>query len=151
MNKKQVKTKEDLELYYTKCRKIKFVEGTPLPNSIRNILERILDYEGDGERTVFIRGGHNCYANKYRSLDDVIKICKYYYPKKTIKDIINEILKYQKTFQNGFFFGWCGDIRKNNFRGFTSWEHQTFGERYGQGFIDQGFPYCKVIIKDFID
>ena len=114
MNKKQVKTKEDLELYYNKCRKIKFAVGREEPTSTKQVIQRVLDYEGDSERTVFTRGGHNCLADKLRSLDDVVKIVKYYYPKKKIKDIIGDILKYQKTFNFDFYFGYCPNIRKTN-------------------------------------
>ena len=151
MNKKQVKTKEDLEEYYNKCRKIKFVEGTPKPNNTLQVIKRVLDYEGASERTIFTRGGHNCYSNKYRSLDDVIKIVKYYYPKKSIKDIIKTILKYQKTFDYGFYFGYCPNIRKTNFRGIT-WYSSTFGKDHYRGsFKFQGFPNCKISIVDYID
>ena len=150
MNKKQVKTKEDLEEYYNKCRKIKFVEGTIKPKNTLQVIKRVLGYEGDSEKTVFTRGGHNCYSNKYRSLDDVIKIVKYYYPKKKIKDIIKSILKYQKTFDYKFYFGYCPNIRKTNFRGIS--HYSTFGEyHFRASFEFQGFPNCKISIVDYID
>lgn len=152
MNKKQVKTKEELEEYYNKCRKIKFVEGTIKPKNTLQVIKRILGYEGVSERTIFTRGGHNCYANKYRSLDDVIKIVKYYYPKKKIKDIIKTILKYQKSFDYNFYFGYCPHIRKTNFRG-TTWYVSGFGSGnyYISSFEFQGFPNCKINIAEYID
>ena len=150
MKKNEVKTKEDLEEYYNKCRKIKFAEGTIKPKNTLQVIKRILDYEDSSERTVFTRGGHNCYHNKYRSLDDVIKIVKYYYPKKKIKDIIKTILKYQKTSDYDFYFGWCPNIRKTNFRGVSF--YSKFGDdNYRSSFKFQGFPNCKVNIADYID
>lgn len=151
MNKKQVKTKEDLELYYNKCRKIKFAEGLEEPTSTKQVIQRVLDYEGASERTIFIRGGYNCDYDKSRSLDDVIKIVKYYYPKKKIKDIIGAILKYQKSFDYNFYFGYCPNIRKNNFRGSSHFSEYEFGAEYVGSFEKQGFPNCKVNIADYID
>lgn len=152
MNKKQVKTKEDLEEYYNKCRKIKFAEETPKPKNTLQIIKRVLGYEGDSEKTVFTKGGHNCYCNKYRSLDDVIKIVKYYYPKKKIKDIIKTILKYQKSFDYNFYFGYCPNIRKTNFRGKSWFENGSFGKNYFRSsFRFQGFPKCRVNVEDYID
>ena len=151
MNKKQVKTKEDLEEYYNKCRKIKFVEGTPKPKNTLQIIKRILGYSGESERTVFTKGGHNCYHNKYRSLDDVIKIVKYYYPKKKIKDIIKSILKYQKTFDYKFYFGYCPNIRKTNFRGLSRFGSEFGNSYFRSSFEFQGFPNCKISIVDYID
>lgn len=152
MNKKQVKTKEDLEEYYNKCRKIKFAEGTPKPKNTLQVIKRVLGYDGDSERTVFTRGGHNCNYNKFRSLDDVIKIVKYYYPKKKIKDIIGAILKYQKSFDYNFYFGYCPNIRKTNFRGRAWFETDSFGKNYFiSSFECQGFPNCAVHITDYID
>lgn len=151
MNKKQVKTKEDLEEYYNKCRKIKFVEGTDKPKNTLQVIKRILDYDGSSERTVFTRGGHNCYVDKSRSLDDIIKIVKYYYPKKTIKDIIAAILKYQKSFDYNFCFAYCPNIRKSNFRG-RAWYNSEFGSYYHRASFEfQGFPNCAVHITEYID
>lgn len=151
MNKKEVKTKEDLEEYYNKCRKIKFAEGTDKPKNTLQVIKRILGYDGDSEKTVFTKGGHNCYSNKYRSLDDVIKIVKYYYPKKKIKDIIKTILKYQESFCYNFYFGYCPNIRKTNFRGFSAYG-SYFGEHnFNSSFACQGFPNCKIKVTDYID
>ena len=150
MNKKQVKTKEDLEEYYNKCRKIKFAEETEEPKNALQVIKRLLNYEGDSERTVFTRGGHNCDPYKYRSLDDVIKIVKYYYPKKKIKDIIKTILKYQSSFEDGFYFGYCPNIRKDNFRG-SGFYGATFGNKTNGYFQSQGFPNCDVNVRDYID
>lgn len=150
MKKSEVKTKEDLENYYNKCRKIKFIEGTEEPNSVLQVIQRVLDYENDSESTVFTRGGHNCFADKSRSLDDVIKIVKYYYPKKSIKDVIKTILKYQKSLEDNFHFGWCPDIKKTNFRGYG--RYSSFGDSNGRSsFRYQGFPNCTVNVTDYIN
>ena len=133
MNKKQVKTKEDLEEYYNKCRKIKFVEGTLKPKNTLQVIKRILGY------------------NKYRSLDDVIKIVKYYYPKKKIKDIIKTILKYQKSFDYDFYFGYCPNIRKTNFRGLSRFGSEFGNSYFRSSFEFQGFPNCRIHITDYID
>ena len=152
MKKSEVKTKEDLENYYNTCRKIKFKKDTQVPKTIRSILKRVLDYQnGDSEATVYAREGNHCNYGKSRSLDDVIRICKYYFPNHTIKQIIKSILKYQSTFNYNFYFGWCPNIRKTNFRGIT-WYSSTFGkDPYRGSFKFQGFPNCKVSVVDYKD
>jgi hypothetical protein len=153
MKKSEVNTKEDLEDYYNTCRKIKFRNDTEVPKSIRSILKRILDYQdGESEATVFSREGHHCHKDKSRSLDDIIRLCKYYFPKHTVKQVIKGILDYQKTFANNFYFEWCPNIRKVNFRGWTYWKDNGFGKKYNSGlFTVQGFPNCKISVLDYID
>jgi len=152
MKKSEVKTKEDLENYYNTCRKIKFRKDTEVPKTIRSILKRILDYQdGESEATVFSREGHHCHKNKSRSLDDIIRICKYYFPKHTVKQIIKGILDYQDTFDYKFYFGWCPNIRKTNFRGIGFYS-ANFGQhnRYSS-FKCQGFQNCSIKVNDYID
>ena len=153
MKKSEVNTKEDLENYYNTCRKIKFRKDTEVPKSIRSILKRILDYQdGGSEATVYAREGHHCHKDKSRSLDDVIKICKYYFPNHTIKQIIKSILKYQKTFEKDFYFSYCPNIRKVNFRGWAYWANDGFCKsRFKGSFTNQGFSNCKINVLNYID
>lgn len=152
MKKSEVKTKEDLENYYNTCRKIKFRKDTEVPKSIKSILKRILDYQdGNSEATVFSKEGHHCDKNKNRSLDDIIRLCKYYFPNHTIKQIIKSILKYQKTFNHDFYFGYCPDIKKTNFRGFTDYGCSFGKYNHRSSFRFQGFPNCTINIDKYID
>ena len=119
MNKSQVETKEDLELYYSKVRKIRFKEENLKFNSIKELFARYI--KRDSNDTYYKRGVQHCYAGRNRSIDDFIVIAKNYFPNLTVKEILLEI----KDFQNekvdiGYgslnyaYLGYCHNIRKNN-------------------------------------
>ena len=119
MNKSQVKTKEDLELYYSKVRKIRFKEEDLKFNSIKELFERYV--KRDENDTYYKKGRQHCSTGRHRSIDDFIVIAKNYFPNLTVKEILLEI----KDFQNekvdiGYstnsypYLGYCDNIRKNN-------------------------------------
>src|SRR5690606_5500667 len=99
MNKKDVIAKEDLEEYYNRCRKIKFKnEDEENYNSLISIFENI--YDSDFSlATTYTKGGHHCYQGKIRSIDDYIKLCKYYFPDSTLKEICNTMIEYVKNYK----------------------------------------------------
>ena len=119
MNKSQVKTKEDLEEYYSKVRKIRFKEEDLKFNSIKELFARYV--KRDSNDTYYKKGSQHCYAGRNRSIDDFIVIAKNYFPNLTVKEILLEIKDFQNekvdigygTF-NYAYLGYCHNIRKNN-------------------------------------
>src|SRR3970282_374180 len=114
MTKKDVTTIKDLEIYYNKIRKIRFKDDVII-KSIEDILYYTIDLKQDPIETYFVRGGLQCDYDRYRSLDDIIKLSKFYFPKSRIKDILFEIIKYEagRTNGAGFMYNYCPDIRKH--------------------------------------
>lgn len=144
MNKKQVKTKDDLELYYTKCRKIK-VKGDYTPECLVDLINLIIK---ERPCTTYVRGGHHCHKYKYRSLDDVIKLCKYYFPDTTVSNILNTITK--MAINKTCIFAYCDDIKKSNFR-FVSYAGNYEFAQTSSTFEEQGFRNCNVAIAEFFE
>lgn len=156
MNKKQVETLKDLELYYNKCRKIKLIYNEPIP--IQQVIDEVIRKKYE---TYFVKGIEQCRIGCYRSLDDLFKVCKYYYPEISLSDIIKEIIIYSDDYskdQEGYDklfleFCYCPNIRKDNFRGFTrySWD-DNFNKRVDKIYMyNQGFPNCNITLQEIID
>lgn len=154
MNKQQVHSLEKLELYYNKCRKIKLIHNEPIP--IQQIIDEVIRIKF---QTYFIKGTEQCRTGCYRSLDDLFKVCKYYYPEMSLSDIMKEIviyaLEFSKSEDDKLFlqFCYCPTIRKDNFRGLS---------RYGWGddfekilhksyMYSQGFRNCNITLQEIID
>lgn len=119
MNKNQVKTKEDLELYYSKVRKIRFKEEDLKFNSVKELFARYV--KGDSNDTYYKKGTQHCGTGRNRSIDDFIIIAKNYFPNLTVKEILLEIKDFQNEKVNtGYgtfryaYLGYCPNIRKNN-------------------------------------
>lgn len=154
MNKKQVSNLEDLELYYNKCRKVKLIDNTH--KDIQRVIDKIIRSK---EKTYFSKGGKQCGQGYYRSLDDVIKICKYYFPDYSLKQIIKELVAYADSKQDGpgrklyLQFCYCGNIRKDNFRGFISWDwgDKFTGNLHISNMAEQGFISCDITLQEIID
>ena len=85
MNKSQVKTKEDLELYYSKVRKIRFKEEDLKFNSIKELFARYV--KRDSNDTYYKKGTQHCYAGRHTSIDEFIVIVKNYFTNVTVKEI----------------------------------------------------------------
>ena len=119
MNKSQVETKEDLELYYSKVRKIRFKEEDLKFNSVKELFARYV--KRDSNDTYYKKGTQHCNIDRYRSIDDFIVIAKNYFPNLTVKEILLEIKDFQTEKVNtGYgtfhyaYLGYCHNIRKNN-------------------------------------
>lgn len=119
MNKSQVETKEDLELYYSKVRKIRFKEEDLKFNSVNELFARYI--KRDSNDTYYKKGRQHCSTGRNRSIDDFIVIAKNYFPNLTVKEILLEIKDFQNekidigygTF-NHPILSYCHTIRKNN-------------------------------------
>lgn len=141
MRKADVKTKEDLKEYYKKTRKIKIkdIENIDLDEIFKAIII-------DKKETTYSRGGHQCKPFKDRSTDDYIKVAKFYHPEATIKEILAPITKYYDTNNNTKYYGFCPNIRKDNFR---SIGFGMSGKNFlSYGFKQQGFKNCNVKFEE---
>ena len=157
MNKSQVKTKEDLELYYSKVRKIRFKEEDLKFNSINELFARYV--KRDSNDTYYKKGSQHCYAGRNRSIDDFIVIAKNYFPNLTVKEILLEI----KDFQNekvdvGYgslnyaYLGYCPNIRKNNIfyaSMLSSWINKD--PLSCVNLKENGFKNCNLTLKAVIE
>lgn len=90
MRKKDVRTIKDLENYYNKVRKIKFTDEIVV-EKLEDIFEKISKYN-----TFYVRGGHQCSSYRNRSIDDIIRMSKFYFPKLKAKKIIESYLEFKK-------------------------------------------------------
>ena len=157
MNKNQVETKEDLELYYSKVRKIRFKEEDLKFNSIKELFARYV--KRDSNDTYYKKGSQHCYAGRNRSIDDFIVIAKNYFPNLTVKEILLEI----KDFQNekvdiGYstnyypYLGYCPNIRKNNIfyaNMLSSWINKD--PLSCVNLKENGFKNCNLTLKAVIE
>lgn len=158
MVKKDVVTKEDLERYYIECRKIRFSEDFNIESE---------DLFMDIFKKLFITRVHTytktlklqCEPDKNRSIDDFIKIVKYYIPELSVSDIVRRLCKittntedlnalkdpyYPTLFK-------CNDIRKTII---LKWNmpldfilHYN-NNRTHNTFEDSGFKNCKIRYSD---
>jgi len=146
MKKTDVITKEDIELYYKKCRKIRFNSTTT--HTVEQILSRLIYInESYPSATVYSRGGFHCDAEKYRSLDDIIKVVKYYHPELTVKQILIDISKYK---DGDLYFRYCPSIKKYNFAGRA---HYAGSFKAGMKYFNmkgQGFRNCDITLHQLI-
>ena len=157
MNKSQVETKEDLELYYSKVRKIRFKEEDLKFNSINELFARYV--KRDSNDTYYKKGTQHCIPGKHRSIDDFIVIAKNYFPNLTVKEILLEI----KDFQNekvdiGYstnsypYLGYCHTIKKNNIfyaNTLSSWTNKD--PLSCVRLKENGFKNCNLTLKAVIE
>lgn len=157
MNKSQVKTKEDLEEYYSKVRKIRFKEEDLKFNSVKQLFARYV--KRDSNDTYYKKGSQHCYAGKNRSIDDFIVIAKNYFPNLTVKEILLEIKDFQNekvdigygTF-NHPFLSYCHTIRKNNIfytNTLLSWTNKD--PLSCVKLKENGFKNCNLTLKKVIE
>lgn len=146
MRKKDVVTKQDIEKYYNKVRKIRF-DNDIVINNFSYLYYYFLLKKSP---TYYVRGKIQCESKKNRSLDDFIIIYKYYFPDKTVKDFFKEYYDFIEDNLNPdgepiyCYLSWCGNIRKYNFQSSSYWTNIQKLD-----FIDQGFVNCKVNFKDY--
>jgi len=157
MNKSQVETKEDLELYYSKVRKIRFKEEDLKFNSVKELFARYI--KRDSNDIYYKKGRQHCSTGRNRSIDDFIVIAKNYFPNLTVKEILLEI----KDFQNekidigyGMFnhpiLSYCHTIRKNNIfytSTLSSWINKDALSCVN--LKENGFKNCNLTLKAVIE
>lgn len=161
--KSKVMTKEDIEQYYSHCRKIKFADEHK-PENLRQVFE--IMNTGRISKTFGTRGGAHCSAFRSRSIDDYIALSKYYFPDLTVKEILKEMLV-TLTLPNETYFKtenldpvrnknikytarYCPTIRKDNFY-MDGWGYgDPVKTTMEKTFKTSGFPKCNIKIEDFI-
>ena len=149
MNKASVTNKEELELYYSKARKIKFADNFT-PKTIKEIFVK-LNTANDSE-TVYIRNGEHCEAYRNRSITDLILLSKKYFPDMSVKQILQDINKILniKCVHLYVYTNYCPTIKKNNFWKSNYLTHD-FEERFNNvNFNNNGFPNLNLKIKNLI-
>lgn len=104
MRKRDVKTIKDLEKYYKKVRKIKFTDEITIKR-LKDIFEQIATCN-----TYYVRGSFQCSYYRNRSIDDIIRLSKFYFPKLKVKKIIESYLEFKKDRKIVIFR--CPNIRK---------------------------------------
>lgn len=151
MNKKQVITEEDVEAYYTITRKYKFKIGILKPNKYKNLQKIFNDLYVDKKPTYFCGNGKlQCEKKKYRSVDDFIRIVKYYLPNTTVKGCIKFIGDSYKDGKNPYYFRHCPDIKKWNLGpNFPYLQKMKRFKELGT-FKGQGFSNCTVKFIDML-
>lgn len=143
--RKNVKTVEDLEIWLNNTRTFKVTDPNISTSSVKEILWQVGYHQVS---TSYKTDTLHCRKNMYRSLLDIIRVCKYYYPKMTYKTILSEITaeidivsKEEDVIFRGFRF--CPDVNKYNFGGRS---YLTYGTcRSGKGFLALVFvdmQYC---------
>lgn len=114
MRKADVENIKDLELYYSKARKIKFENNIEI-KSIKDIKYNLFDKE---RKTTYTRGGHHCNKGRSRSFDDFFLLSKFYFPEKKLKEIVSLFIKDEKEkLENEepcITYRYCPNIRKSN-------------------------------------
>lgn len=125
MKKGDVRDLDTLEEYYNKVRKIRFEDNVEI-NSLDDIYKSLFNSDARygivQKHTVFSRGALQCNAGRFRSIDDFIKVVKYYYPEKTLKEIFQYLKEQEELYQKDNLIQslrYCGTIRKYNFSGFV--------------------------------
>jgi len=127
MTRADVDDVDKMNEYYNKNRKFKFQDDVEI-NSLEDIYNNLFVIVGlfieerNNLPTYYKRGALHCEGGKYRSIDDFITISKNYFPEKNVKEIITFLKEQEEKYlkvdriQN---FGYCPNIKKYNYRGFT--------------------------------
>lgn len=122
--KRNVKNIKELDQWLQGTRKINFGEafGKKQP-TIADIYKNTNSAGTSSIKTYFKNGTIQAAAGKYRSMNDIILLIKFYYPDKSMRDCIKDItvLYYAQcdagAYGPGFWF--CPDVNRHNFRGNT--------------------------------
>lgn len=151
MNKKQVITKENVEEYYSKVRKIRFKDDLKF-STLKELFSTYINVEDNV--TYYKKGSVHCYSGRHRSIDDFINIAKNYFPELKVSQIIKELndlipITFYKTSVS--YVGYCSTIRKNNLF-YTSLTPSWSVDRLMNClFKDNGFTNCNLKFKDIVE
>lgn len=122
--RKNVKNIEELDQWLQGTRKINFKNYFKDKKPTVEDIYKYTNSAGPSSiNTYFKNGSVQAAAGKYRSMNDIILLIKFYYPEKSIRDCIKDItvLYYAQcdaeSYGPGFWF--CPDVNRHNFRGNT--------------------------------
>lgn len=157
MTRADVDDVDKMDEYYNKNRKFKFQDGVEI-NSLEDIYNNLFVIVGlfteqrNNLATYYKRGALHCEKGKYRSIDDFITISKNYFPEKDVKEIITFLKEQEEKYlkedkiQN---FGYCPNIRKYNYRGFT--RAGTYFPKIDNYDFNDIFPKLKKKITEIVN
>ena len=116
--------------------KIYFTQGTEVKN-VDDILNKLLISSNQASNKATFYKYNNvyyqqCSAGKYRSFDDILLICKTYFPSVKVETVFKKLLLLNNTKSSVLNdslkqrFGYCGDIRRIRYIGNYSTSLQYF-------------------------
>lgn len=113
----EVKNIEDVEDYFSNYGwKIRFSSKIKI-SSIKDIRKYLFE---DKYPTYRNRGGDHCGSGRSRSFFDFLLISKTYFPEKTVKEILKELIKLDTADNKYLNFMFCSNINRHNSCGFIS-------------------------------
>lgn len=163
MYKKDVKTLEDIDTYVSNPRfKIRFTDKAEKHYKLKR---------NGGINMIFLvdlmlirklptihanTGREHCSQGRYRSVYDLMLICKYYNQNITLKELFTVIAKMlSRDPELGFmslpYFSFCPNIQKWNFRGVTSpYNTETMLKWLRNYTFRDSFPSSEVKVSDIV-
>ena len=139
MKKSDVKTIEEMEEYFKKCRKIKFKDDVNI-ESLNDVFINLFgthgtrDHKDNSVSTFYNNGSIHCEVSnnwggkKYRSINDFLLISKKYFPEKPTTEIIKFLDSKEKEHnedKKGFILAYCSQVRRYNIRGVGNTRYYT--------------------------
>ena len=124
MKLSDIKNDNDIEEYYNKCRKIKFNDN----DKINTRLDIIKYLSENKKNTYYVRNSLHCYSYKWRSVSDYVILCKYYFPKFSVKNNIKFLFNFICKEGNHIRprMNYCGNIGKTNFQSNVSYSTMKY-------------------------
>lgn len=162
MRKQDVITLDDVITYYDQVKLIRFHEDVIIED-VQAIFENSINVDKDHNfATYYTKGGYHCEDGKYRSLDDLFKLAKYYFPGILLGEIIRELFIYEEDLgeeDHTLSYGYCPDIRKCNFMtwymGYDGFKSEIVSDYRGNDdnlkFLKLGFTNCHIGIYELLD
>ena len=108
-----------------------------LPKTVKEFLINFFTTYNNDHATIYVdRKDVQTTTGRRRSLGDIYKICKYYYPNVTLTEVVKLLFKdLQIHFKTGFRHSYCGVINKRVFYYSpqeTNFEQDTRADEYGK-------------------
>ncbi len=108
-----------------------------LPKTVKEFLINFFTTYNNDHATIYVDGKDvQTTTGRRRSLGDIYKICKYYYPNVTLTEVVKLLFKdLQIHFKTGFRHSYCGVINKRVFYYSpqeTNFEQDTRADEYGK-------------------
>ena len=162
MKKSDVKTIEEMEEYFKKCRKIKFKDDVNI-KSLNDVFVNLFgthgtgDYKDNSVSTFYNKGSIHCEVSnnwggkKYRSINDFLLISKKYFPEKPATEIIKFLdskeKEHNKEEGRGLMVAYCSQVRRYNIRGVGNNRYYKKLKDYN---IDDIFPNLDKKVEEII-
>ena len=124
----------DLDIYFLtmggyRCSLLKLQGYKHKPMSLKSFLRWFLR-NGYKYRSLYLNNRIQCKKYHYRSLGDIFRICKYYYPAASFIEVRRLVLK--SEYLRGHF---CGDVKRRIYAIHPMWERYSIGKYDEFGFL----------------